>query len=493
VIFAGYFALKKDLKPQVSDIQKTSDIHVVNKTEWKNSIAVLPFANISADKDQEYFCDGMTEEIITKLTTINDLKVISRTSVMRFKNSKKSIKEIGRQLAVENVLEGSVRKDKNRVRITAQLIRVADDAHLWAKNYDRKLEDIFALQDKVAKAIANSLEVTLSPGVLDQFKLGETKNMQAYEYYLKGMFLMNSRYLNTLAEEDFRQAVKMLEKALELDPTYVKCYTGLVWTYTSHLMYTGSKGDLNEVLKLSKKLEEIAPDSIRGHVVLGIYYALKNDFDRSFARIKSAWKISANDAELSYVIAFFYYRAGLYRKAIKFSDRSIDLDPLMSHSYMTPILSSTYLKEYSRAEAYIKKAAELRKDHPFILLSKGMVYLRTGKYERVEKILVKLREVNHNPENVSSLQAVLYALRGKRNKVLELNHTSSGAFAILGLKDRAIAIIEKSLEPNKDFNKYLYLINQPFYDNLRDDPRFQKIVADARKIYEERLKKYGDL
>jgi len=386
-----------------------------------------------------------------------------------------------------------VRKDKSRIRITAQLIRVADDAHLWAKNYDRKLEDIFAVQDEVSKAIANSLEVTLSPGVLDQFKSGETQNMLAYEYYLKGMFLMNSRYLSTLAEEDFRQAVKMLEKALELDPTYVKGYTGMAWAYTSHLMYTGNQEDFKEVLKLSKKLEKIAPDSIRGHIVLGNYYALKNDFDQSFAHLKRAWKIFSNDAEISYSIGFFYYRVGLFRKALRFCDRSIDLDPRISHSYATPILCSIYLEEYRRAESYIKKAAELRKGHPFILLFTCMVYLRTGQYERAEKILVKLREVNHNPGNIQALQAVLYALRGERNKVLELNYTSSAAFAILGLKDRAITIIQKSMDSNPDSNKYLFLINQPFYDNLRDDPRFQKIVADAKEIYEERLRKYGDM
>ncbi len=492
LIVAGYFILKQPRQSRESHIKKSSEQPSLMHSQWKNSIAVLPFSNISAEKEQEYFCDGMTEEIITKLTTINDLKVISRTSVMRFKNSEKTIKEIGRQLAVKNVLDGSVRKDKNRVRITAQLIRVADDSHLWAKNYDRKLEDVFTVQDEVAKAIANSLEVTLSPGVLDQFKSRETQNMLAYEYYLKGIFLMNSRYLNTLAEEDFRQAVKMLEKALELDPTYAKGYIGLVWAYTSHVMYTGNQEDLKEVLKLSKKLEQIAPDSTRGHFVLGMYYTLKKDFDRAFAHLKKAWTISSNDADLSYMIGFFYYRAGLYKKAIRFCDRSIEIDPLMPHSYVTPILCSIYLKEYRRAEYYIKKAAELHKEHPVLQLFICGFYLRTGQNERAEKILEKLRAVKQYTENIHRLQAILYALRGERNKVLELNHTSSQAFAILGLKDRAITIIEKDLESNKDSYRYLYIINLPFYDNLRDDPRFQKIVADAKEIYEERLKKYGD-
>jgi serine/threonine protein kinase/Tfp pilus assembly protein PilF len=474
-------------------LRKTSSLSTQQFTEWKNSIAVLPFTNISADKEQDYFCDGMTEEIITKLTYINALKVISRTSAMKYKNTKKTIKEIGKDLTVKNVLAGSVRRDKNRVRITAQLIRVSDDAHLWAKNYDRNLEDIFTIQDEVSKAIANVLQTTLSPEALDSFKSGRTTNMQAYEYYLKGMFLTNSRYLSTLAEEDFQQAVKMMEKAVSLDPTFVKGYVGLVWLHVSHLLYTRNQADLMEIQKFSTKLEEIAPESAQGQFSLGLFYTLKKDFDRAFDHFKKAWVKSSNDANISYSIGFFYYQLGLYRKALKFCDRAIALDPFLSHSYVTPILCSTYIKEYRRAESYFGKVSELHKDHPVLLQFMCRLYLRIGNYEKAEEIFEKLREVQNTPEDIYPLHAILYALKGDRDKALELDQTSSQVFAILDLKDRTIEIMQKSLESNEDAFDYLYLINQPFYDNLRDDSRFQKIVADAKEIYEERLKKYGDL
>jgi tetratricopeptide (TPR) repeat protein len=160
---------------------------------------------------------------------------------------------------------------------------------------------------------------------------------------------------------------------------------------------------------------------------------------------------------------------------------------------VTPILSSIYLQKYEIAESYIKKAAKLQKDHPVLLQFMCGFYLRTGNFDKAEEILRKLRAANQNPKSIQFLQMILYALRGKREEVIKLNQTSSQAFAIINLKDQAISIMQKALRSNKDSFKYLYLINNPHYDNLRDDPRFQKIVLDAKKIYEERLRKYGDL
>ena len=198
---------------------------------WKNSIAVLPFSDLSPKKDQEYFCDGMTEDIITKLSRAGELKVISRTSVMRFKKTEKDIKEIGRELTVATILEGSIRKEKDNIRVTAQLINVEDGFHLWADTYDRRLESVFEVQDEVSKSIAEALEIKLSPKDLKAFKSGRPRNIEAYEYLLKGMHLINSKYVISQRDEDFKAAMKMFRKAIEIDQNYAMAYTGLCWGY----------------------------------------------------------------------------------------------------------------------------------------------------------------------------------------------------------------------------------------------------------------------
>ncbi|MCK5222486.1 MAG: protein kinase, partial [Candidatus Aminicenantes bacterium] len=265
IVFAGYFVLKEILKTEKALIHQADGIKKITEIKWKNSIAVLPFSNISADKEQQYFCDGMTEDIITKLSYIKDLKVISRTSVMKYKKTEKSIKEIGKELDVENILEGSVRKEKNRIRITAQLIRVADDAHLWAKNYDRNLESIFEVQDEVSNSIAQSLEVKFAPEVLRSMGSGQTKNTLAYEYYLKGMYIFNSRYYLDMNDKNFNAVVDIFKKALEIDPDYARAYGGLAWVYGNHYIYTRDIIYFNKALKFSKKARELAPDSIEGY------------------------------------------------------------------------------------------------------------------------------------------------------------------------------------------------------------------------------------
>jgi len=495
IIIAGYFIFKKKPQLEKPSTQKTSEIKKITEIQWKNSIAVLPFTNISADTDQEYFCDGITEDIITKLTYIKDLKVISRTSIMKYKNTEKSIKDIGKELAVENILEGSVRKEKNRIRITAQLIRVTDDAHLWAKHYDRNLESIFEVQDEVSKAIARILEVTLTPETIKTLKANQSQNMEAYQYYLKGIHIFNNKYINdfTLNQEDFSSAVRMLEKALEIDPNYISAYIGLVWFCSNHYFLKGNKSAFNMALKLSEKIKELAPDSAEGYESMGAVSLMKEKYDQAYEYQKKAISKAPNSARLNYTSGVFFSMVGIYHRAIKYCTRAMELDPLFFWPYATTIRSLIYSGNYHRAEYYLKKAVEIYPDHPLIIRFYCRLTLRTTRYAEAEQWINRLQKLYPKDRTLERWKMILYAARGEREKPLALKYQSTDAFAILGLKDEALAIIQENQNKDKYLYTYLYLINNPHYNNLRDDPRFQEIVKKAKALYDAGLIKYGDL
>ena len=192
----------------------------------KYRIAVLPFANISADAEDEYFADGMTEELISKLSRLRDLTVIARTSIMQYKGTSKGIAEIGRELQVGTVLEGSVRKAGGRLRITAQLIDVESQGHLWSQDYDRTLDDVFAIQSAVAESVADALEVTLGPGEKRQLEEQGTQNLEAYHLYLQGLHLFHK-----MSEEGLNNSIAYFERALQHDPSFAQAYAGIAMAY----------------------------------------------------------------------------------------------------------------------------------------------------------------------------------------------------------------------------------------------------------------------
>jgi non-specific serine/threonine protein kinase len=497
---AGYIILKeksqkkRSINGRISEPQKISEFH------WKNSIAVLPFTNISADPEQEYFCDGITEDIITKLTHIRDLKVISRTSVMKYKNTEKSIKDIGNELLVHNILEGSVRKEKKRIRITAQLIRVKDDAHLWAKKYDRKLESVFEVQDEVSKAIAQALQVNLTPENIKAFNADQTQNLEAYEYYIKGLHFFNHKYLHTFHESDFNTAIQMLEKALEIDPEYVDAYSGLVWCYVNHFIFKREASDFEMFVSYAEKIKNLAPESADAHGNMAMVFLLRKKYDQAFEYQKKAISKAPNSATLNYKSGYFYLKLGLYQQSIKYCTRAMDLDPLFFHSYATTIRSLIYRGQYQEAAQYLNKAAELFPDHPLILNFYCMLNLRLSKYDEAEQWLIKLEKVFPDYKNIETWRAIrvkkwrkiLHAARGETNKALAMPVQSPEAFSLLNQKDDAIKIMQENLKKNQNAYRYINLINNPLYNNLKGDPRFKKIVSDAKKIYEERLIKYSD-
>jgi len=234
IIVATYFIVTKILPKEETEFKKKAE------SKWENSIAVLPFVDLSPEKDQEYFCDGMTEQIISNLTRLKKLKVIARTSVMKFKNTNKTIPQIGSELNTAYVLEGSLRKAANQIRITAQLINVKDGFHLWSDDYTRELKNIFDIQDDISGKIGNALLEKLSIKETTAIKTKRPANLEAYNYYLRGLHYHEKKYWQEIyiskekAQKIFNIAEQMFKKAIELDPDYALSYAGLADLYDSY-------------------------------------------------------------------------------------------------------------------------------------------------------------------------------------------------------------------------------------------------------------------
>lgn len=224
-------------------------------SQWKNSIAVLPFVDMSPQKDQEYFCDGMTEELINRLSNIRELKVPARTSVFTFKGKAEDIREIGRKLDVQQVLEGSVRKEDRQLRITVQLVNVSDSYHIWSETFDKELTKVFAIQDEISLTIADKLKLTLLRDERARLVKSPTENLEAYNLYLLGRYFLN----RASAEEDFNKVIGYFEQALAKDPSYALAYVGQATCYSLFCLtgYLAPKEGYPKAIEAAKKALEL--------------------------------------------------------------------------------------------------------------------------------------------------------------------------------------------------------------------------------------------
>ena len=258
------------------------------------SIAVLPFANMSEEQGQEYFCDGITEDIITSLSKIRSLLVIARNSTFSYKGKHVDVGKVGHEQGVGYVLEGSVRKSGNRVRVTAQLIEAATGHHAWAEHYDRELNDIFSVQDKITKSITVALQVTLTDGEQARVFAGGTDNVEAWECVVRGRDLMERH-----VKEDNYEARRLLERAIQLDPEYVAAWTYLGWTHWENARWgwgESPESSLDRAFELGQKALELEIDNADSCALLGFCYSLRGDQEQALAMTEKAVNLAPNHA-----------------------------------------------------------------------------------------------------------------------------------------------------------------------------------------------------
>ncbi len=467
-----------------------------SEIRWKNSIAVLPFVDLSSQRDQEYFCDGMTDEIILKLSKLADLKVISRTSVMRYKNTEKDIREIGQELGVATIMEGSIRKEENNIRISAQLINVEDGFHLWSDKYDRKLDRIFEVQEDVSRSIANALmREKLTVDSLDlAIKTNRPSKIEAYDYCLRGWYLTNSKYAISFKEADFRTALKMFRTAIEIDPNYAYAYCGLGNAYQNHYVITRNEEDLDLVIKNCKKSYELEPNLVCSNAALGWVHYVKGDYDKAYRSYKKALSINSNISAVIYLIGRLFRQVGLFQKAIKHCSRATELDPFYHHYHSLLARCLMDIGELEKAEISIGKAYDVEPDSIWVILDKSLLLIKMRKYNEAEELLTKAERLHPRFSTIQNYKSLVFAAMGEKEKALAIRKNGA-VYSLLGMKDEAIQYIEDEMK--KDYEhydcSYISLLNSPFYDSLRDDTRFQEILKKAKQKYDERLKKFADL
>jgi len=321
----------------------------------EKSIAVLPFVDMSAEGDQAYFADGISEEILNVLVKTRSLKVAGRTSSFQFRDNKRDLKSIGEQLGVDHILEGSIRKANNRVRITAQLVTANDGFHLWSETYDRDLTDIFAIQDEIARAIVDALAIELNLGGGDQELVKvSTSNMDAYDRYLEGRGLIAQRL-------DFPRAIDLLNEATELDPNFAAGWAANAQAHALSIYYV--PGNHTETKKLAESMAdkalEIDPNLSMAHSVLGDIYRDRYEWMKAKSSYLRALTLNPDDVEANEQYAQMLWRANYFEEALKHSSKAAELDPL-SQLYLTVNASLLYINgDHAGGWAEINRILEM--------------------------------------------------------------------------------------------------------------------------------------
>jgi adenylate cyclase len=317
----------------------------------RGSIAVLAFSDMSSAKDQEYFCDGIAEEIINNLVRIRGLRVSSRTSSFAFKGKSEDVRSIGKKLGVANVLEGSVRKEGNQIRVAAQLIKTDDGCHLWSERYDRELKDIFAIQDEIARSIAATLKIALTPGESNAIGRAPTTDLEAYDYYLRGKL-----FFYQYKRKGIEFALKMFTRAIEIDPAFVRAYAGIADCCSFLYMYAGNHDSHREQADaMSRKALKLDPDSAEAHASRGVACALKKDYAAAEEEFTTAIQLDPMLFEAYYFYARVCFAKGELQKTIQMYEKAMEVNP---QDYQSPLLVAQIYSDFGEEEK--AKAIRLR-------------------------------------------------------------------------------------------------------------------------------------
>jgi len=452
------------------------------------SIAVLPFENLSGNPENAYFTDGIQEEILMRLAKIADLKVISRTSTVRYKSSPENLREIATQLGVANILEGSVQRTADRVHVNVQLIKAASDAHLWAEAYDRKLTDIFAVESEIAKTIAETLQAKLTGSEQHAIAARPTENTEAHQLYLKGRFFWNKRTGN-----DLKKSIDYFKQAIAVDPKYALAYAGLADAYVVLPAFTAATpGDAYPKAKAAaEKALELDNTLAEAHTSLAMaIFNYEFDFSHAIAEFKRAIELNPN-----YATAHHWYGItalillGRFDEAIAEMKRALELDPLSL--IINADLGVTYydMNRYDEAINELRKTIEMDPGFYYAHWSLGQALQAKGDLAGAIAEYQKARELNDDPF-ILGLLGHAYAVSGRKTEAQKIldqlgaiakqRYVAAYSFAIvylgLGDKEEALRWLQRSYQ-DRDGSNIAYIRGDPFLDPLRGDPRFEEFVT----------------
>jgi pentatricopeptide repeat protein len=454
-----------------------------------NRVAILPFRSMSPDPNDEYFAEGMTEEIISTVPGISGLKVISRTSVMGYKGTNKRVKEIGRELEVGSILEGSFRKAGNRIRVTTQLIKVADDEHLWAQNYDGTMDDIFAVQSDIAAKVAGELKVQLLDFERRMISKKPTDDAVAYAYYLQGKQL-----LNRMEEAPLRDAMSLFEQALARDARFAKARAGIADCYRllanyGHILYQegiekgreaalkalevdpelaeahyslanvmSSADENTESLRELRKALELNPNMAEGYLDLFDTLAAMGDTEGRVSAAKKAYELDPLSSRAVAYLGYAYFWTGRGEEAMEHWKKTLHLDPFRTYRNVFDYYASR--GEYEEAEKTVREMERISPDSQYTLLNRGYLAALTGDEKTARDMIARLEEKGGGWAG-TSLAGFIYVP--------------------LGDMDRFFEYMFRAAENHTLFASVLRC--NPLFEKARKDPRFGEVFRRANLPY----------
>ena len=421
------------------------------------SIAVLPFANLSGDKAQDYFCEGITEDITNHLAKVEGLRVASRTSAFAFKGKHGDVREIGKRLGVDTLLEGSVQKSGSKLRITAQLVSVADGYHAWSEKYDRELKDVFAIQDEIARSIVKALKGRLTEQEERALEKASTVDVQAYDYYLRGR-----QYFYRSKRSSINHAREMFLRAIEKDPEYALAYAGMADCHSYLYMYFDhSEENLKEAVLASKKALELDPELAEAHAARGFAFSLSKRYEEAEQAFQTSIRLNPGLFEAYYFFARTCFVQGKLEEAAKLFERASEVDP---DGFLAPILlGQTYrdLNRPDKAEATyrkglknIEKHLELNPDNSRAIYLGAAAYIALGEKEQGLAWARKSYEMDSEDPYVIYGVACAYA---------RVNHA-----------DDAIKYLELAVDAG--FAHKAWIENDSDFDSIRSHPRYEALL-----------------
>ncbi len=449
-------------------------------------LAVLPLTNTSPDPNDEYFADGLTEEIISTVSKVPELSVISRTSVMQYKGQPKSMARIGHELGAGTVLEGSVRKAGNRVRVTVELIDALGDRHLWAESYDRSLSDVFAIQSEIAQQVAGALEIRLRDSERVQIARAPTEVTAAHLLYMKGMFHSQRR-----SKVELETALGFFEQAIHQDPRYARAYAAMarVETILGLWEIVSSRDAYARAERAARKALEIDSSLAEAHLALCLVQSYGQDLPGAQASLARALALNPNLPEAHVLAGNFFSILGQPERAIPEARRALELDPLSPETMEEASNAFLYAGRPELAVPVAKKGLELNPESPWGHSNLGLSYIQLGRLEEGLEELGQTVRISGR-KNPAELSDLVYGLsragrvdeaRGILAELLETHQTTgTGAaaiafsFASVGDADRAFEWLEKAFDEGTGYG-ILFTIDLGFR-TLSDDPRFQKLL-----------------
>jgi serine/threonine-protein kinase len=452
-----------------------------------NSIAVLPFANVSPDPENEYFCDGLAEELLNALAKIDDLKVAARTSAFSFKGRSKSVSEIATALNVRTVLEGSVRKSHDRLRITAQLVNAEDGFQLWSERYDREMKDIFVVQDEIALAVVDALKVELLGEERSAVLKRHTESAEAHEFYLRGL-----AHFNRWTPFDFEKAIENFDRAIAIDPEYASAYAALADAYTELLFFSFSSSDAR--LKARKaadralELDDSLAEAHNSRALIKLYF----DWDYAAAEdeFKRAVELNPGSAAVRMWYGWYLGIMARFDEGLSELARARELDPLSPPNINAIGVVLHWSGRTDRAIEQFQNVLELHPGYPICLSFLAEAYAQKGDLASALTTIEEMRADTMDPQALA-VAGYLYAQSGHRDKAHEILNRFAGLssdeyvpalnfaqiFAGLGDNERALDSLEKACEERAIWIPFLKVDVK--FASLRSEPRFKALLRKA--------------